>query len=69
MATTALMSGLQFDALPYEEGRRWELLEGDLIEVPSATLRYQLIVLRLLRKLQEFLEGEAIQNQIIDYLR
>ena len=35
MATTAVMSGLQFDALPYEEGRRWELLEGDLIEVPS----------------------------------
>jgi len=28
MATTALMSGLEFDALPYEEGRRWELLKG-----------------------------------------
>ena len=26
------MTGQQFDSLPYEEGRRGELLEGELIE-------------------------------------
>jgi hypothetical protein len=35
MSTATTMSGLEFDALPYEEGRRWELLEGELIEVSS----------------------------------
>ena len=62
MATTALMSGLQFDALPYEEGRRWELLEGDLIEVPSATLRHQQIVSRLLAS-RRYL-GQEIQGRV-----
>ena len=47
MATTATMSGLQFDALPYEEGRRWELLEGDCIEVSSPTPRHQEIIFRV----------------------
>ena len=49
MATTATMSGPQFDALPYEEGRRWELLEGDLIEVSSPTPRHQFALSDLLR--------------------
>ena len=44
MATVVAMTGLQFDALPYDEGRLWELLDGDLIEVPSPTLQHQDIV-------------------------
>jgi Uma2 family endonuclease len=44
MPTIATMSGAQFDALPYEEGRRWEPLEGELIGVPGATPRHQDIV-------------------------
>ncbi len=32
-----VMTGAQFDALPYEQGRHWELLEGDLIAVSSPT--------------------------------
>ena len=44
MATTSTMAGAQFDALPYEEGRKWELLDGDLIDVPSPTLEHQSIV-------------------------
>jgi Uma2 family endonuclease len=44
MATTALMTGAAFDQLPYEEGRKWELLEGELIPVPSARPRHQLTV-------------------------
>jgi Uma2 family endonuclease len=42
------MSGVQFDALPYEEGRRWELVEGELVEVGSPTPTHQLVVQRLL---------------------
>jgi hypothetical protein len=33
--TTATMSGTQFDALPHDKGRRWELLAGEVIEMPS----------------------------------
>jgi len=42
------MTGVQFDALPYEEGRQWELLEGDLIAVSSPTPEHQIFVQRLL---------------------
>jgi len=31
------MTAEQFDALPEEEIRKWELQDGELIEVPSAT--------------------------------
>ena len=55
MATVATMSGAQFDALPYEEGRRWELVAGDLIEVPSPTPEHQDIVFNLLQALKQHL--------------
>lgn len=48
MATTATMTGSQFDALPYEEGRRWELLGGELIPLSSPTPEHQLILQRIL---------------------
>lgn len=57
MATTATMSGRQFDDLPYEEGRRWELLEGDLVEVSSPTPRHQAVVLNILLILRRYLAG------------
>jgi Uma2 family endonuclease len=44
MATTAIMTGAQFDALPYEEGRLWELVDGELIPMPSPTPEHQFIV-------------------------
>ena len=51
------MSGLQFDALPYEDGRRWELLEGNLIEEPSPTPHHQAIVFNILMALRQYLAG------------
>jgi len=57
MATTAAMTGAQFDALPYEEGRQWELLNGELIPVPSATPRHQQTVSRILFALGLYLEA------------
>jgi Uma2 family endonuclease len=59
MATTATMSGLQFDALPYEEGRRRELLEGDLIEVSSPTPRHQAVVFNILLMLRNYFAGRT----------
>jgi Uma2 family endonuclease len=47
MASTATMTGAQFDALPYDEGRRWELIEGDLVAVSSPTPEHQLVVQKL----------------------
>lgn len=57
MVTTATMTGAQFDDLPYEEGRHWELLEGDLVEVSSPTLDHQEIVYRILAALKQYLGG------------
>jgi len=48
MASTATMTGAEFDALPWEEGRRWELIEGELVEVGSPTPEHQLVVQRIL---------------------
>lgn len=59
MATAATtMTGAQFDALPYEEGRRWELVCGELIAVPSPTLRHQEVVSRILAALRQHLGKE-----------
>jgi Uma2 family endonuclease len=68
MATTVTMSGLQFDALPYEEGRRWELLEGDPIEVPSPTPRHQAIVFNILMALRQYLApGKGVAFADIEF--
>jgi len=38
--TAQTLTAEQFDALPEEEIRKWELLDGEFIEVPSATPRH-----------------------------
>ena len=48
MATTAIMTGSQFDALPSEEGRPWELVGGELIPAPSPAPQHQAILQRIL---------------------
>ncbi len=65
MPTIATMSGAQFDALPYEQGRQWELLEGELIEVPSPTLEHQIIVKVLLLAIERYLEGSNEQCVVV----
>jgi Uma2 family endonuclease len=54
MAVQALMTAAEFDALPEEEGRKWELLDGELIEVSSATPKHNLILLTLAALLKAF---------------
>ena len=56
MATThVLMRPEQFDALPEREGLHYELLDGELIEVPSASARHNYIAGLLTYKLNHFL--------------
>lgn len=58
MASIATMTGPQFDALPYEEGRRWELIEGELIEVSSPTPEHQILVQKLLLALVLYVQAQ-----------
>ena len=58
MASIATMTGAQFDALAYEEGRRWELIEGELVEVSSPTPEHQILVQRLLLALVLYVQAQ-----------
>ncbi len=67
MGTVAVFTGAEFDQLPYEEGRKWELVEGDLILVPSATPEHQIISQRLVVAFYLYLQvhpgaGLSLQN-------
>jgi Uma2 family endonuclease len=55
MATITTISGAQFDAMPYEEGRQWELVNGELISVSSPTPRHQDIVFEILLAVRRYL--------------
>lgn len=65
MATTATLSGAEFDALPFEEGRRWELLSGEMIPVSSPTPRHQMILQRLLLALSDDLRSNPGQGIVL----
>jgi Uma2 family endonuclease len=57
MATiTTITTGAQFDAMPYEEGRHWELVNGERIPVWSPTPRHQDIVFEILLAVRRFLQ-------------
>ncbi len=62
MATTAITTGPQFDALPYDEGRLWELLDGELIPVSSPTPEHQIILQRILLALLLHLQANPSQG-------
>jgi Uma2 family endonuclease len=66
MASTTTMSGAAFDQLPLEEGRRWELVHGELIEVPGATPEHQIIVLDLGASLRDYFRREPRGGVIPD---
>jgi len=67
MATVATMTGSQFDALPYEEGRRWDLVAGELIAVSSPTPRHQEIVFRILLALRQYLGGAGLAYSDVEF--
>lgn len=60
------MAGTNFDALPYEEGRLWELLDGELTPVSNPTLEHQEIVFRILMALKQYLadKGGVVSHDV-----
>jgi Uma2 family endonuclease len=66
MATTLTMAGAQFDALPYEEGRKWELIDRELVEVPSPTPKHQMIVGTVYASLRAYLLTSPIGGVLPD---
>jgi Uma2 family endonuclease len=60
LATTTVMSGAAFDQLPVEECRKWELLEGELIEVPMATPRHQRVLSILDFSFENYFRNKAL---------
>jgi len=54
MATATTMSGAAFDQLPYEEGSRWELVQGEMISIPPKTPSHQIIVSAITVNLDEY---------------
>jgi Uma2 family endonuclease len=66
MPVQTLMTAAQFDALPEDEGRKWELLDGELIEVSSATPKHNAILGRLYRLLQNFAVAKNLGNALLE---
>ena len=66
MATQTLITAEQFDALPEEDGRRWELLDGEIVEVPSATPRHNEVETELLFSLRLFMGPQEHGKVITD---
>src|SRR5207237_6996773 len=54
MATQALITAEQFDQLP--EDSRYELLDGELIEMPSANLLHNAILVEFVSEIRDFLK-------------
>ncbi len=59
-------NAVQFDALPYEEGRKWELLQGDLIEKPSPTPEHQFMVGNVCASLRQYFQTSPIGAALPD---
>lgn len=57
MIASARMTEAEFDALPYEEGRHWDLVEGEILEVPTANAKHQEVVARILVSLWQHLQS------------
>ncbi len=62
-ATKILLTAEEFDNYPFEEDKRYELDEGELIEMTRPTYRHNRVLRKLLVRLDNFLEqtglGEA----------
>jgi len=66
MPVHATMTAEQFDALPEEEGRKWELLDGELIEVSGATPKHNRILGRLYKSLDNFAELQKLGAALLE---
>ncbi len=66
-ATKTLLTAEQFDNYPFEEDKRYELDEGELIEMTRPAYDHNRILIRLTAKLFNFFElnpiGEALNSE------
>lgn len=60
MSTTTRLTFEEFQNLPEEEGKRYELDEGELLMTPSPTFLHNRIRLRIARSLAEFVEPRGL---------
>ncbi len=60
------MTADQFDALTEEESRKWELLDGELIEVPGTTPEHNLILGRLFALLYSFVRPAKLGKLLLE---
>lgn len=58
MATQTLMTAEEFDRLPVEDGRSYELIRGELIELSSASFEHNTALMRLLFLLEMHLHRD-----------
>lgn len=58
MATQTLMTAEEFDRLPVEDGRSYELIRGELIELSGASFEHNTILMRLLFLLEMHLHRD-----------
>ncbi len=62
--TTVTMTGAEFDALPCEEGLKYELLDGELIPASSATPFHHDIVGALYTALRAYIRGKNTTGRV-----
>jgi len=66
-ATKTLLTAEQFDNYPFEEDKRYELDEGELIEMTRPAYKHNRILIRLTARLFMFFEqnpiGEALNSE------
>ncbi|MEO8347353.1 MAG: Uma2 family endonuclease [Acidobacteriota bacterium] len=67
MATTVIrkMSYDEFQTLPRDGGKRFELIEGEVFMTPSPNTRHQRAVAKLLRRLADFTEEHDLGEVFI----
>jgi Uma2 family endonuclease len=66
MATQTLVTAEQFDKLPLEEGEQYELLDGELLEMPSANLTHNAILTILGGSLVNYLRPQSLGMCVVE---
>ncbi|HEV2199664.1 MAG TPA: Uma2 family endonuclease [Bryobacteraceae bacterium] len=64
-ATKTLLTAEQFDNYPFEEDKRYELDEGELIETEKPAYRHNRVSGKLLVALDEYLKGNSLGEVLI----